>query len=90
MTPFQFKEIDHVWFMLWRLFQIRAEQGCDDGYTEADRGGFATANRKFRKKRMLQRQAGKKREKRLLLLDRYRSYVVKRPPSSAAFCFTAL
>ena len=40
---------------------------------------------------MLQRHAGKKREERLLLLDRYRSYVVKRPPSPAAFfCYLAI
>jgi hypothetical protein len=73
MTPFQFKEIDHVWFMLWRLRQIRAHQGCNDACTEADRGGCATANREFPKDRMLQRQTDKKRKERLLLLDLYRS-----------------
>jgi hypothetical protein len=39
---------------------------------------------------MLHRQADKKRKEWLLLLDLYRLYVVKRPPSSAAFYFIEL
>jgi hypothetical protein len=57
--PFQFKEIDHVWFMLWRLCQIRADQGRNNACTAGARGGCATANREFPKDRMLQREAGK-------------------------------
>jgi hypothetical protein len=83
-------EINHVWFMLWRLCQIRAHQGCNDACTAGNRGGCPRASRKFPKERMLQRQADKKRKERLLLLDLYRSYVVKRPPSSVAFCFIEL
>jgi hypothetical protein len=34
---------------------------------------------------MLQRQAGKEREKCLLLLGKHRRFIAKRPPSPAAF-----
>ena len=33
---FQFMEINHVWFMLWRRFQSRARQGCGDACTADD------------------------------------------------------
>jgi hypothetical protein len=58
--------------MLWRLRQIRAHQGCNGTHTAVGCGDRWKAGREFRKERMLQRQAGKKRKERLLLLDLHR------------------
>jgi hypothetical protein len=60
-------EIDHVGFMLRRLFQIRAEQGCGDYGAAGDPSDHRTTVCEFAKERVLQRQAYDEREKRLLL-----------------------
>jgi hypothetical protein len=54
---FQWLEIDHVKFMLWRLFQIRAEESCGGRGAGAYPSNRRTTSCKFTKERMLQRQA---------------------------------